>query len=292
MVVGGMHAFNDVELIDLSGQGRTCRKPDDFPEAAWGSVGEYFQDRPLVCGGFKGDLLSECYYYNSNGTWTQGPSMEEPRAYAAATVFNQQFWVTGGDKSTASSGDPDISNTLYVQGFSSTEVFNSTSNSFIKSVSLPVLGKRNSHNIISIDENRTMLLGGQVYVQETFIFSDSWSAGPKLSRWRRSCQAGLVTFNNGTRMIVAAGGIGEETTEFLIVDDDQWHFGPDLPYEIRLGASVQFDSIFLIVGGNNGSSLDTIWMFDTETEEWTLLNEHLTEARQWMAAFLVPDDFC
>ena len=38
MVVGGLPstAYNDVELIDLSGRGRKCRSPDDFPGSQLG----------------------------------------------------------------------------------------------------------------------------------------------------------------------------------------------------------------------------------------------------------------
>ena len=263
-----------MELIDLSGQGRTCQKPEDFPGAEYGSVGAYFQERALVCGGYP--YTSECYYYNTNGTWTQGPSMTEARRYAAATMLRGQWWITGGYNG--------------VNVFSSTELFNSSSNSFVPFVKLPK--KRELHTLVSIDENRVMLLGGQNPYVDTYLYKDgSWIQGPVLSRGRYKSQAGLVTFNNGTKMVVAAGGNNEQSTEFLPVDGEAWHFGPDLPYRIELGASVQLQSTFLIVGGSNGSNLDTILKFDVEAEEWILL-EHLTNSRKYTAAFLVPDDYC
>ena len=73
---------------------------------------------------------------------------------------------------------------------------------------------------------------------------------------------------------------------------NDWHFGTDLPYVIYGGATVQLNNTFLIVGGFNGTYLDTIWTFDVVAEGWTLLNEHLTIGREFTAAFLVPDDFC
>ena len=285
MVVGGQpySANFDVELIDLTGQGRTCRKPDNFPGPEEGSVGAYFEQKTSVCGGYTYNhshiYTSECYYYHPNGTWTQGPPMTEAREAASAAFFNNQWWISGGDN-------------LGAYGLVSTELFNSSSNSFVPFVDLPK--PRLSHNIVSIEDNRAMLLGGQSTYTETFIFDGfAWENGPSLSRGRWRSQAGLVTFNNGTRIIVAASGWFEPTTEFLIVGDEEWHFGPDFPYFIWSGASVQLENTFLIVGGSkDGSYLDTIWTFDLETEEWTILNEHLTTARELAAAFLVPDDFC
>ena len=274
MVVGGVGALHDVELIDLSGQGRFCRKPDDFPSAGEGSVGAYIEEQTLVCGGYP--YTSDCYYYNTDGTWTQGPSMTEAREYASSTILNSDLWVTGG----YNPGE---------HGLASTECFISTS--FITYVDLPV--ERYYHNIVSIEENRAMLLGGQTTFQEAYTFNGTWSNSSTLSRGRQYSQAGMVTFNNGTKMVVAAGGVNEQTTEFLNFDEDEWNFGPDLPYSIYRGASVQLNNTFLIVGGDsNGTALDTIWKFDAEAEEWILLNEHMTTARYYTAAFLVPNDFC
>ena len=54
MVVGGFptNVNNDVEFVDLTDQGRTCRKPDVFPGSIEGSVGTFIDDMALVCGGY------------------------------------------------------------------------------------------------------------------------------------------------------------------------------------------------------------------------------------------------
>ena len=72
----------------------------------------------------------------------------------------------------------------------------------------------------------------------------------------------------------------------------KWSFGKDLPYSIRYGASVQLENTFLIVGGYNGSYLNTLWKYDQLNEDWIQLNQTLKTARQWTTAFLVPDEFC
>ena len=62
MVVGGMGANHDVEIIDLSGSQKTCRKPADYP-IHWGSNGIFFNGFASVCGG--GAPTNKCYKYDS-----------------------------------------------------------------------------------------------------------------------------------------------------------------------------------------------------------------------------------
>ena len=66
MIIGGFDnsdAVSDVEIIDLSGQNKTCRKPANFPIKG-ASNGLYFDGNVLVCGG--GDPnTNKCFKYNS-----------------------------------------------------------------------------------------------------------------------------------------------------------------------------------------------------------------------------------
>ena len=67
MVVSGWstETAHDVEVINLSGDGKTCAKPQDIP-SSFGSSGMYFKGYPMVCGGV--DVVtgwdSECYQYH------------------------------------------------------------------------------------------------------------------------------------------------------------------------------------------------------------------------------------
>ena len=60
----------DVEFLDLSGQGRQCSKPVNYPDNVDGSqVGTYFDGSPIVCGGYDGGSVGEdrdlCYRYDN-----------------------------------------------------------------------------------------------------------------------------------------------------------------------------------------------------------------------------------
>ena len=102
MVVGGYpnSAFHDVELIDLSGQGRICAKPDDFLAAQYGSVGTYLTaiGQALVCGGYQGGpYTANCYtYIPDNRTWSLSHTMTIPRGFSAAGYIDGNWWITGG----------------------------------------------------------------------------------------------------------------------------------------------------------------------------------------------------
>ena len=283
MVVGGGSADDDVELIDLTSKGRTCRKPNNFHQATYGPVGLFFNGQAIVCGDphYK-SYKTQCYIYD-NGRWVKSEIAMKVQSFAAATVINGQWWVTGGMN-------------LYGQSIATTQVLKNTSKSFEPFVNLTK--STGYHNLVQMDENKTMLLGGSFLPEhETHIFhlaNNTWSKGPTLLRGRTIGQAGLVKFPNGSSMIVAASGIYELTTEFLDMNgENTWHLGAELPYVIVLGTSVQFENTFLIVGGVSGAdALDTIWMFNITTENWTLLNQKLSTARVSPAAFLVPDEFC
>ena len=68
MVIGGQLEVNlpkrDVEVIDLSGNGQTCTKPEDFP-LSYATKGVYFNGSPFVCGGYSSGWSKDCYNYNA-----------------------------------------------------------------------------------------------------------------------------------------------------------------------------------------------------------------------------------
>lgn len=66
MVVGGNGANYDVEVIDLSGQLRTCDKPPKTPsDVALGSTGAFYDGSVIICGGYYAGINSDkCYRYD------------------------------------------------------------------------------------------------------------------------------------------------------------------------------------------------------------------------------------
>lgn len=96
----------------------------------------------IVCGGTNtgADDSSDCYYYNElDGSWTQMASLNEIRKFAASTFIQGQWWITGG------SGPFGKHFTPYLD--------------------LPA--ERFYHNMVQIDENRSLLIGGEIDYNQT-----------------------------------------------------------------------------------------------------------------------------
>ena len=65
--------YDDVEVIDLSGKGKTCRNLAGLYRPIDGAVGAYFDEMPMVCVGINFDdpSSSGCFEYHAQGP--QGP---------------------------------------------------------------------------------------------------------------------------------------------------------------------------------------------------------------------------
>jgi hypothetical protein len=83
MMVGGVGAYNDVELVYLSGNNISCQKPNDFPYT-YASIGTFLQNQALVCGGrTSNDYSNSCYVYDrSTNGWKHVFNMTSKRAFA------------------------------------------------------------------------------------------------------------------------------------------------------------------------------------------------------------------
>lgn len=66
MVIGDHVTEYDVEVLNLSGDGKTCSKPANAP-LRYGSTGVYFDGYPTICGGF--GSVYDCFKYNVQVTF-------------------------------------------------------------------------------------------------------------------------------------------------------------------------------------------------------------------------------
>ncbi len=112
---------------------------------------------------------------------------------------------------------------------------------------------------------------------------------------RRYCQAGLITYPDGTQGIIVAGGYyDEKSVDFLNLDTLIWEPRPEMPINIHEGMSVPYKDSFLIVGGYStqvrSDHLDTIYYYNPMSDEFELLG-HMMDKRETFAAFMVPDHY-
>lgn len=142
---------------------------------------------------------------------------------------------------------------------------------------------------------------------------------PGIPRTRNMPMGGLVTYVDGSKEVVIAGGWDKTISDIFNLQTQTWRGGPSLPKSEELwGANaVQYQDSFLLIGGDtqgltvtyffistvqvdkrtyhnhvftgSQSSAD-IFLFDPDTLTWTKLVQSLKIARDLSAAFLVPHD--
>ena len=125
--------------------------------------------------------------------------------------------------------------------------------------------------------------------------SQIWSPLPSMPTPRLLCQAGLVTYPNGDKGILVAGGYnqaGLTTVDFLNLDTLIWEPKLSLPIDIYYGASVPFKDSFLIVGGYSQdlSYLDSVYYYNPNVDQWELMKT-MDYGKVFSASFMVPDSF-
>ena len=111
---------------------------------------------------------------------------------------------------------------------------------------------------------------------------------------KRYCQAGLVTYPDGTQGILVGGDYnGVTSVEFLNLETLVWEPRQNLPIDVYGGASVPYQDSFLVVGGyqyNSDEFLDTIYYYNPNVDQWDLI-ANMEYSREFSTAFLVPDSY-
>ena len=76
--------------------GNKCNNWPDFPIGVVGATGGLIGDTVIICGGYDGSSVDECYSLTSEKA-TLVTHMSVGRRYAASVVVNDnKLWVTGG----------------------------------------------------------------------------------------------------------------------------------------------------------------------------------------------------
>ena len=283
MVVGGEFTGGDVEIVDLSGDRKTCIKPSNH-NYDWGALGMYFDGFATVCGGYGG--TSNCYRYNINSnTWDNVLNTNVGRYDAAGSFLsNNEWWISGGSSSGTSS-----------------EILNSGESTFRTSVNLPE--SMADHTMVRVNNSYVIFVGnsgagsGSNRVYEFKSSCQCFSPLPSQTVSRKAPAAGLVKRPNGWLQVVIAGGLSAgnsdlASSEVYDIESQTWSTGPNLPSAWYVAASVPFGDTFLVVGGDkfSGSSSNNIYEFDPAGNSWITRQEKLSLARYDHTAFFVPDE--
>ena len=129
----------------------------------------------------------------------------------------------------------------------------------------------------------------------------TWFDAPPMPTARGYCQAGLVTYPDGSQGVLVAGGADQDynaidTVEFLNLRTMVWEPKQNLPTQIRKGQSVPYLDSFVIVGGLNDATsnatefLDGVLYYNPSLDQWDQVAQ-MEYPRYNFAAFLVPDRY-
>ena len=289
-----------------------------------GSSGGVIDNRLVVCGGYfehetktmrgefrKIESYSSCYAYGHEN-WTE-ISMQETKWHASAIVLNPStLWVTGGenrgshldttefitlDNKTSQRGK-------FLQSFHS--IFDYLTIDFFTGPDLPI--RITQHCTVKYNDTMVFLTGGYQNGEEsnkTWIINptkDFESAeGPALPNATFFHSCGKMTYENGTTVLIIAGGRSEKAffdTVYMLDPSNAygWIQGPNLPsprYQSEMLTSPTENGVIL-VGGMGKDPLpnqESLLKLDAGSTSWSSMPQTLKSNRQSLVALPVPKSF-
>ena len=159
------------------------------------------------------------------------------------------------------------------------------------------------HCMVLLNSTTVVIIGGwQAGYPDsphTYFFNtenEKWTRGPGLLRGRIAHSCGKLRKDSGSSemSIIVAGGLFSiflSSVEILDFGATEWRAGPSLPSGIQGASMVEVSSGgVVLIGGYNGTVLDTLYQLSHANSEWVLMPQKLKVGRSGATAFLVPDE--
>ena len=205
------------EIINLNSDYLTCSDFDDYPLDIEGAVGGTLNSNPVICGGYLSDtnLPTDKCYAVIDGKWQEFATMTEPRAYAAAIVYQESLHIFGGF-----SGENYWSSAL-----KSSEIIHADGTVTV-SVDLPNTFAKNERGIAFVNETVSILTG---FNKKTWYYNHvnmEFQMGPDMSQYRSWHAIGtLLDRDTDQNIPVVVGGIGAYAPyiSYEMLINGQWH---------------------------------------------------------------------
>ena len=241
----------NTEVIDLKVPTFDCKLPPYPIEMSNGAGGVIKGNKILICGGFNGTQIGDCYSLGQNKTWTKTESLQTPRSAMSTgnVVVNGSVWISGG----------------YNGSYLNSNLWMNEQSATTESTNLPLAG--NPHCSVLVRENQIMIIGGRSGESRRkthFLNLDKhqWSSGPMLNRARALYNCAKVEIG-GSNFIFVAGG-WNYWVEYLNIDDinGTWKNGDETNISKVLKQSVS--CLFLILGIDLATGLDDHRMVTSE----------------------------
>ena len=188
-----------------------CNNWLDFPIDVEGATGGLIGNIVIICGGYDGSSVDECYTLTSEKA-TLVTHMSVGRWYAASIVLNDKtLWVTGGSVNSGS-----LASTEYV-----------TVTGSMLGPDLPMA--LSDHTMVAINSTCSMVIGGYStdYSALTLFYNHKegeWINGPSLMQSRYGHAAGIVTdeVTDEPCVVVTGGSFYGNLDSTEILQDGEW----------------------------------------------------------------------
>jgi len=275
--VGGPQGINPpvVDVIDGSDSGKTCAEVPDYPEEEYAHTAAFLNGRIYSCGG--GNHPHDCYSLDTELVWQPSVPMPEGRYYAASSVINGLWWITGGDRE---SDRRDADTTFLFDGIS-----------FFEGPTLPV--PKSGHCQVTINDTHVFFTG-LVASEETYLFNwetEEWITLESNPHPYSNVPCGLLNNPDYGPEVIYAVSFHERTFIYNLAND-AWREGPPFPQKLSMPSYARVEDGLITVGGSvEFTDYGVVYKFKEDTYEWEMLNQTLSWYRSSFASVTIPDDF-
>jgi len=278
VVIGGSYSsvkINDVEALDLSGEGKECPSLPDYPLEVTHLTATFLNNKIVACGGWD-PYSNQCFELASDLTeWVEIESLLEELSSTASSNIDGKWFITGGFT-------PPTTNR--------TSVFDGST--FSRGEPLPT--EKDSHCQVTLDDNNIFITAGGTqdtfmldWAKQTYTILDDIPKIPNRDMDYPTC--GLI--NNllyGPEVLVAL----RDANFIYSLANASWKDGPPLPEYTSDLIRAQITKGVVAIGGTIAEGVSSkVYVFDDQAYEWKLQEQELKVARKGAAAIAVPDDF-
>jgi len=221
--------------------------------------------------------LDTCYSLNAdNLLWLPLPSMLAPKSRVAASIIDNKWVISGGYPSA----EPAI------------QIYDAIE--FTQADELPEHVSFQGHCQVTVDDN-TLFFTATDNDLTTYFYDlatqklEEIDPIPIGGSFQSAC--GLVTNQNGEKEVVV---VHDELSAIFSFTDMEWRPGPISEGLVDDLVSVQLEDTFVVLGGidDNGFSIvDSIYIFNTTSYEFDLMEQKLSDKKELVLAVAVPDEF-
>jgi hypothetical protein len=298
---------SEIINLDQSNPNLICDNLSNVPLSAGQATGHLYKGTtPIICGGYNGMYLCECFSFK-NGTWMPEAPLNTCRGDHRSVVLknpsNQAediIFVSGGTNGPL---------------LSSVESYDGKSWDQKRFANMPEAVT--SHCLVKINDSMLMSIGGfpkRRASGNTYFFDvlkNTWTKGPSIMTPRYDHSCGLMNWKNPgsgkmENVVIVVGGVDDNTNlmnsvELLYLGNYEnnkagWIIGPSLFLALMKTSIIEYQNGVILLGGlykYNSiafSANQNLYQLQSPLGPWTPLKQTLKDSSNSDLAFLVPDE--